>query len=115
MLKIRKIKTARKLIHLRYTIQEGTIYHLFIYIIIVPLQMQETQMMVNTILEVQPRISSGGGGKTSDEIVDELADAILQKVNVYHLDIDKADASTFKLDDKGRSVAKDLFDMMKLI
>jgi len=36
--------------------------------------------MIRTVLEVQPRLSSGGIGKTSDEIVYELSDNILSKL-----------------------------------
>ena len=36
--------------------------------------------MIRTVLEVQPRLSSGGSGKTSDEIVYELSDSILCKL-----------------------------------
>ena len=44
------------------------------------LQIQETQNMIRTILEVQPRLASGGIGKTSDEIVFELSESILGKL-----------------------------------
>lgn len=57
--------------------------------------------MVTTILEVQPRMSGGGGGKSSDEIVNELAESILEKFK-FVLDMDKAEQSMFKLDAKGR-------------
>lgn len=36
--------------------------------------------MIRTVLEVQPRMSSGGSGKTSDEIVYELSESILSKL-----------------------------------
>jgi hypothetical protein len=36
--------------------------------------------LINTILEVQPRSSARGGGKSNDEIVHELADSILSKI-----------------------------------
>ena len=58
--------------------------------------------MINTILEVQPRMSSGKGGKTSDEMVQELAESILQKLDVFKLDLEQAEKSMFKLDSKGR-------------
>ncbi|XP_071825285.1 dynein axonemal heavy chain 6-like isoform X2 [Apostichopus japonicus] len=64
-------------------------------------QRQETQTLVNTILEVQPRMASGGSGKTSDEIVYELAESILQKLP-EKLDIEEAFQEMFKPDDKGR-------------
>ena len=47
-------------------------------------------------------MSSGEGGKTSDEIVDELAASILEKMEIFKLDIDNAEPSMFKLDAKGR-------------
>nr|CAB3238690.1 dynein heavy chain 6, axonemal-like [Phallusia mammillata] len=65
-------------------------------------QRQETGNLVNTILEVQPRLESGGGGKTSDEIVQELAQSILEKLQIFKLDMDSADQSMFRLDSKGR-------------
>ncbi|CAK8691447.1 unnamed protein product [Clavelina lepadiformis] len=65
-------------------------------------QKQETNVLVTTILEVQPRMSSGEGGKTSDEIVHELAESILEKISMFILDMDKAEQSMFKLDSKGR-------------
>ncbi|KAJ3083598.1 Dynein heavy chain 6, axonemal, partial [Rhizoclosmatium hyalinum] len=40
-------------------------------------QMQEAKRVIRTILEVQPRIVSGGTGKTPEQIVSELATAIL--------------------------------------
>ena len=35
-------------------------------------QLKESNMAINTILNIQPRDVSGSGGKTSDEIVEEL-------------------------------------------
>uniref|UniRef100_A0A4W3JLB2 Dynein axonemal heavy chain 6 n=1 Tax=Callorhinchus milii TaxID=7868 RepID=A0A4W3JLB2_CALMI len=43
-------------------------------------QRQETNTMINTILEVQPRSSAQGTGKSSDEIINEVADSILSKL-----------------------------------
>ena len=48
------------------------------------------------MLEVQPRLASGGSGKTSDEIVYELADSILSKLPVL-LDMEKADKVIFEV------------------
>lgn len=64
-------------------------------------QKQETNIMVTTILEVQPRTSSGGSGKSSDDIVKELAENIMEKLQ-FKLDMDDAESSMFKLDAKGR-------------
>jgi len=35
-------------------------------------QLQDTNNLINTILAIQPRVASGGGGKSSEEIVDEV-------------------------------------------
>lgn len=47
------------------------------------------------MLEVQPRLASGGSGKTSDEIVFELAESILSKLPLL-LDMEKADKTMFE-------------------
>jgi len=60
------------------------------------LQTQETNALITTVLEVQPRLASGGSGKTSDEIVYELAESILSKLPVA-LDMEKADKSMFEV------------------
>lgn len=51
------------------------------------IQVQETNALVGTIMDVQPRMSGGGGGKSSDDIVFELAKSILGKL-MDKLDID---------------------------
>uniref|UniRef100_A0A4W5KGE0 Dynein heavy chain ATP-binding dynein motor region domain-containing protein n=1 Tax=Hucho hucho TaxID=62062 RepID=A0A4W5KGE0_9TELE len=43
-------------------------------------QRLETMTLINTILEVQPRSSARGGGKSNDEIVHKLANSILAKI-----------------------------------
>jgi hypothetical protein len=45
-----------------------------------PLQYKETNTLITTILEVQPRSSSGGQGKSNDEIVQELVASIQTRV-----------------------------------
>ena len=45
---------------------------------------------------MQPRLSSGGGAKSSDEIVYELAESILGKL-MDKLDIDNAKAEMFEV------------------
>lgn len=52
-----------------------------------PLQYKETNTLITTILEVQPRSSSGGEGKSNDEIVQELVASIRTRVpgNKYFL------------------------------
>lgn len=57
--------------------------------------------MITTILDVQPRVSSGGGGKSNDEIAYELADSILSKLP-DKLDIDTAKPELFEPDSQGR-------------
>lgn len=59
------------------------------------MQTQETNALITAVLEVQPRLASGGSGKTSDEIVYELADSILSKLPAL-LDMEKADKSMFE-------------------
>ena len=49
-----------------------------------------------TVLDVQPRMASSGGGKTNDEIVFELADSILGKIP-EKMDIDKAVPEMFEV------------------
>jgi dynein heavy chain len=52
-------------------------------------------------LDVQPRVSSGGTGKSNDEIVYELSDSILSKIP-EKLDIEKAPRALFEPDTHGR-------------
>ena len=56
---------------------------------------------MTTILDVQPRLGGGSGGKSNDEIVFELSEAILEKI-IDKLDIEEAKQDMFELDDKGR-------------
>uniref|UniRef100_A0A803U0S0 Dynein axonemal heavy chain 6 n=1 Tax=Anolis carolinensis TaxID=28377 RepID=A0A803U0S0_ANOCA len=44
------------------------------------LAFQETNTLINTILDVQPRSTTQGTGKSNDEIVEELATSILAKI-----------------------------------
>ena len=59
-------------------------------------QMSETTKLINTILEVQPRMSGGGGGKSNDEIADELATNIQGKL-MDKLDIEQASSEMFQV------------------
>lgn len=59
-------------------------------------QTQETNTLVTTILEVQPRQSGGGAGKSNDEIVFELAENILGKL-VNKIDIEEASKDMFEV------------------
>ncbi|CAL8269818.1 unnamed protein product, partial [Gadus morhua 'NCC'] len=64
-------------------------------------QRLETLTLISTILEVQPRSSALGGGKSNDEIIHELADAILAKIP-ERLDMDEAEEQLFVRDASGR-------------
>ncbi|CAD5112359.1 DgyrCDS1592 [Dimorphilus gyrociliatus] len=64
-------------------------------------QVQETNILIGTILDVQPRLSSGGAGKSNDDIVYELAESILEKI-IEKLDIENARADMLEPDEKGR-------------
>ncbi|XP_030643583.1 dynein heavy chain 6, axonemal [Chanos chanos] len=64
-------------------------------------QRQETVTLLGTILEVQPRPSVGGTGKSNDEIVHELADSILARIP-ERLEMDGAIESLFERDSNGR-------------
>ncbi|XP_023668206.2 dynein axonemal heavy chain 6 [Paramormyrops kingsleyae] len=64
-------------------------------------QRQETMSLISTILEVQPRSTACGGGKSNDEMVLELADSILEKIP-ERLDMDAATESLFSRDANGR-------------
>lgn len=63
-------------------------------------QAQETNMLITTILDVQPRMASTGGGKTNDEIVAELAENILGKLP-EKLDPDNGLPVLFEPNEKG--------------
>ena len=57
---------------------------------------QETHALIHQILDVQPRMAGSSGGKTSDEIVYELAENILGKIP-DKLDLDKALPEMFEV------------------
>ena len=65
-------------------------------------QREETNALIGTILAMQPRMVSSGSGKSQDEIVFELAEAIEEKLPKALLDLDDAKEGTFELDDKGQ-------------
>ncbi|XP_030047949.1 dynein axonemal heavy chain 6 [Microcaecilia unicolor] len=64
-------------------------------------QRKETNTLINTILEVQPRTTTQGTGKSNDEIVQELAGMILTKLP-DKLEIEAASEALFVKDSKGR-------------
>ncbi|KAB1256909.1 Dynein heavy chain 6; axonemal [Camelus dromedarius] len=64
-------------------------------------QYKETSTLINTILEVQPRSSSGGAGKSNDEIVQELVASVQTRVPET-LEMESASESLFIKDPQGR-------------
>ncbi|XP_021113900.1 dynein heavy chain 6, axonemal [Heterocephalus glaber] len=64
-------------------------------------QYKETSTLINTILEVQPRSSAGGEGKSNDEIVQELVASIQTRVP-EKLMLEGASESLFVKDPQGR-------------
>ncbi|XP_003505691.1 dynein heavy chain 6, axonemal isoform X1 [Cricetulus griseus] len=64
-------------------------------------QYKETNTLITTILEVQPRSSSGGEGKSNDEIVQELVHSIRSRVPEA-LHMEGASESLFVKDPQGR-------------
>jgi dynein heavy chain len=65
-------------------------------------QRDDANTLIKTILDVQPRLASAGGGRTPDEIVEELATMIQEKLPREPLSLDDAKESTFDLDAQGR-------------
>ncbi|XP_060043693.1 dynein axonemal heavy chain 6 [Erinaceus europaeus] len=64
-------------------------------------QYKETSTLISIILEVQPRSSSGGGGKSNDEIVQELVASVRTRVP-EKLEMESATESLFVRDPQGR-------------
>ncbi|KAM4809142.1 dynein axonemal heavy chain 6 [Rhinophrynus dorsalis] len=64
-------------------------------------QRKETSTLINTILDVQPRSTTQGSGKSNDEIVSELASSILSKLP-GKLEMEAASEMLFVKDSKGR-------------
>uniref|UniRef100_A0A2K6TNM5 Dynein axonemal heavy chain 6 n=1 Tax=Saimiri boliviensis boliviensis TaxID=39432 RepID=A0A2K6TNM5_SAIBB len=64
-------------------------------------QYKETNTLINTILEVQPRSSAGGEGKSNDEIVQELVASVQTRVP-EKLEMEGASESLFVKDPQGR-------------
>jgi dynein heavy chain len=63
-------------------------------------QVSQSKSMLETILDIQPRISSGGGGKSSDDIVaDTIAE--LQENQPALLDITECAKNLFKPNSQG--------------
>ena len=60
----------------------------------------ETATVVGTILDLQPLASGGSGGQSTDDVVKDMAEAILAKIDIL-LDIEEGKQSLFDLDRKG--------------
>jgi len=65
-------------------------------------QREETNTLITTILAMQPRMVSSGDGKSQDDVVYELAQAIQGKLPTGLLDLDDALEGTFDKDSKGQ-------------
>ncbi|ELK07669.1 Dynein heavy chain 6, axonemal [Pteropus alecto] len=64
-------------------------------------QYKETNSLINIILEIQPRSSSGGEGKSNDEIVQEFVTSVQTRVPEL-LEMESASESLFIKDPQGR-------------
>ncbi|TGZ67987.1 hypothetical protein CRM22_004505 [Opisthorchis felineus] len=64
-------------------------------------QIQETNNLISTVLNIQPRTGAVGTGKTNDEIVHDLANTILERIP-DGLDLKIAKPEFFLTDQKGR-------------
>uniref|UniRef100_A0A8C5NZ98 Dynein, axonemal, heavy chain 6 n=1 Tax=Jaculus jaculus TaxID=51337 RepID=A0A8C5NZ98_JACJA len=64
-------------------------------------QYKETNTLINTILEVQPRSSAGGEGKSNDEIVQELVASVRSRLP-ESLQMEGASETLFVKDPQGR-------------
>ncbi|XP_023013028.2 dynein heavy chain at 16F isoform X2 [Leptinotarsa decemlineata] len=64
-------------------------------------QIKETQTVIRTIMESQPRAAGGSEGRSSDDIVYELADSVINDI-VPKITTEDANIYLFKRDDKGR-------------
>lgn len=60
------------------------------------LQAKETAAVIVTIMEIQPRIADGAEGKSSDEIVFELAEMIKERI-MTRIDVDDARPSLLRV------------------
>lgn len=64
-------------------------------------QIKETNAVIHTILECQPRASAGAEGRSSDDIVYEFAEGILDSV-IPNIPTDDVNVHMYKKDKKGR-------------
>jgi dynein heavy chain, axonemal len=63
-------------------------------------QLQESDRIVTTILNIQPRVSTAAGGKSPDELIIEKCEEIEEKLPVF-LDRHEGKKELFKTDNKG--------------
>lgn len=59
-------------------------------------QIKETQSVILTILQSQPRSAGGAEGKSSDDIVYDLADAVINVI-ITKISTDDANLNLFKV------------------
>lgn len=60
------------------------------------LQIKETQTIIRTIMESQPRAGGGETGRSVDEIVFELADAVINTI-ATNLSLDNCNVFMYKV------------------
>lgn len=66
-----------------------------------PFQQKETSKLLSTILEVQPRTSTGKEGRTQEEVVYDLAGSLLASLPPL-IQMEEARSDNFTTDGKGR-------------
>ncbi|XP_023289677.1 dynein heavy chain 6, axonemal [Orussus abietinus] len=64
-------------------------------------QLKETRDVINVIMEIQPKIGAGAGGKSASEIAYELADTIVARIAIK-IDPDECHKDHLKRDSAGR-------------
>lgn len=74
-------------------------------------QIKETQSVIVTIMESQPRTSAGTEGRSSDDIVYELADSVINSV-ITKIITDEAHLSLFKVGTWKNLLYKRLFNFL---
>lgn len=62
----------------------------------------------DTILMMQPRVAAGGGGRTPDELAQDLCREILGKLPA-NMDVEKAHPSTFAVSEEGQPLSLGVF------
>ncbi|XP_046489725.1 dynein axonemal heavy chain 6 [Neodiprion pinetum] len=64
-------------------------------------QLRETKTVLNTIMEVQPRVSTAGEGKSSSELAFELADMVMERI-ILSIDASECNPNHLEKDAAGR-------------